>query len=390
MKIIWSVLTFDNPKTGGEKAFARLAELLKSRGVTIVKTYRENKDRVGVLKKVTINFSNFRNLLRQDKQAPIFQNLCDYSGFLLANIFLYFFRRKIILFIHEIHEVDKLTQMQRCYRGLVRYIHFWSSSLIVVNSQFTGNWVCNFGNFKKKLFLMYPAIDLKVKNSKKSEKSKSAPINILCVGNIRRKKGQIYLLQAMESVQFDYKLNFVGLTKEKEEDYLDKLQEYIAEKGITDKVHFSGFLKDDKLTEAYQNADIFVLPSIMEEFGMVIFEAMSFGLPIVASKIGGTLEQVNDGHEGFLVPPRDPKALANKLDKLVTDPELRTGMGELGRERAAKLPTMDQVFEEFYQVVAGLSWKGRVPRLNRHSRFPKGKFNGVNIEHRAKGPTIHA
>ena len=133
------------------------------------------------------------------------------------------------------------------------------------------------------------------------------------------------------------------------------LRIYVIENGISDKIDFVGFLNDSQLAVEYQKANIFVLPSIKEGFGMVIFEAMSYGLPFIASKTCGISEQINDGQEGFLVPPGDPKALANKLDKLITDPELPIRMGELGRKRAANLLTIDQVFEEFYQVVAGLS-----------------------------------
>ncbi len=357
MKIIWSLPTFDNPETGGQKIFTRLSELFESKGAIIVKTYWENKGGSGALNKIFINFRNFKILTGQDKQAPIIQVLYHRSEYLLANILLHcLLKRKIILFVDQIYEIDHMPLIQKWIRLLVNYILFWSTSLIVVNSKYTGGWVCSFGDFKTKLLLMYPVMNVKLNVLKRPKLSKKAPVNILCVSNIKENKGQIYLLQAMEYVQKDFKITFVGLVREKE--YMEKLGIYIIENGISGKVHFTGFLSGSQLVEEYQKADIFVLPSLKEGFGMVIFEAMSYGLPFIACKTCGILEQVNDGQEGFLVPPKDPKILANKLDNLIIDGELRIRMGELGRERASKLLTMDQVFEEFYQVVAGLSRNG--------------------------------
>ncbi len=357
MNIIWSLPTFDNPETGGQKVFTRLGELFELKDVTIVKTYRESKEGSGALNKICINLRNLKILAGQDKQAPIIQVLYHRSEYLLANVLLHcLLKRKIILFVDQIYEIDHMPLIQKWIRLLVNYILFWSTSLIVVNSKYTGGWVCSFGSFRTKLFLMYPVMNLKPKVLQRPKPSKNAPVNILCVSNVRENKGQIYLLQALKYVKKDLRITFVGLVYERE--YMERLRIYIIENGISEKVHFTGFLSGSQLVEEYQKADIFVLPSLKEGFGIVIFEAMSYGLPFIASKTCGILEQVNDEQEGFLVPPRDPKALGNKVDNLITDPELRIRMGELGRERASKLLTMDQVFEEFYQVVAGLSRNG--------------------------------
>lgn len=355
MKIIWAIPIFDNPETGGQKVFKRLYELFESKGVNIVKTYWDNKEEKSILNKIFINFRNLKILIGQDKKAPIIQVLYHRSEYLLANILLHFLlKRKIILFVDQIYKIDNILLIKKWVRFLVNnFLFFWSTSLIVVNSKYTGDWICRFGNFKNKLFLMYPVINLRTKNLRVMKESNISPVNILCVSNIKKNKGQIYLLKAMRYIQKDFKITFVGMVHEKE--YMKKLRIYVIENGISDKVHFAGFLSGSQLVEEYQKADIFVLPSLKEGFGMVIYEAMSYGLPFITCKTCGILEQVNDGQEGFVVPPKDPWALANKLDKLITDSELRIRMGQLGRECAAKLPTVDQVFDEFCQIVTDLS-----------------------------------
>ncbi len=204
-----------------------------------------------------MNFRNFKILMSQHKQAPILQNLFNRPEFLLCNVLLHtFFRRKIILFIHEIYEIDHLPLIHKWSLFLVNCIYFWSTSLIVTNSVFTAKWVCRFGNFRRKLFLMYPVVEPLARNLRRRGKPPKGPIRILCVGNIRRKKGQIYLLQAMNYIRHDVEIVFVGLVKEM--DYMDRLQEYILTKGIANKVRFTGFLTGQALSEEYEKADIFV------------------------------------------------------------------------------------------------------------------------------------
>ena len=351
MNIVWCLPTFDHPKTGGEKAIKRLAELLESKGVTLVKGYKEYMNKSGILRKIIINLRNFKILVNQDRNALIIQNLFNPSEFFLSNLVLFFlFRRKIVLFIHEVYEVDHLPVVQKCYYSLINYLAFKTASLIVVNSIYTGNWVCSFGDLKRKTFLMYPIVKRIVADSAKPKKITGDTLKVLCVGNIRRNKGQLYLLHALKGMPENVKSTFAGLVKEK--DYMEMLNKFIEETGISDKVHFAGFLNEFELAEEYQEADIFVLPTLKEGFGLSIWEAMSYGLPVVAIKIGGVVEQVTDGVEGFLVPPGEPKALGEKLNKLIVDPVLRIRMGEFGRQRAAKFPIMDQVFDKFYQVVA--------------------------------------
>jgi glycosyltransferase involved in cell wall biosynthesis len=106
-----------------------------------------------------------------------------------------------------------------------------------------------------------------------------------------------------------------------------------------------GRVPHDVLEDLYRRAAIFVLPSRSEGFGVVVAEAMAFGKPVVASRVGGLAELVDDGTTGVLVPPRRPDLLRAALERLLADPELRRRMGGAGRERIRVMCSWDRVID---------------------------------------------
>jgi glycosyltransferase involved in cell wall biosynthesis len=90
----------------------------------------------------------------------------------------------------------------------------------------------------------------------------------------------------------------------------------------------------DEIEEWYRRADVQVIPSRYEPFGMVVLEGMLHGLPIIATNVGGPAAILDDGRTGLLIPPFDPEALAGALLRLLQDPELRR---RLGAEAAAEV-----------------------------------------------------
>jgi glycogen(starch) synthase len=104
--------------------------------------------------------------------------------------------------------------------------------------------------------------------------------------------------------------------------------------GYADRVHFMGFVAHERLPAVLAHADLLVLPSIYEELGTVLLEAMQAGLPIVASKTGGIPDVIEDGVNGLLVPPGNPGALARAIDRLLADRDLARRLSEEARQRA--------------------------------------------------------
>jgi glycosyltransferase involved in cell wall biosynthesis len=112
-----------------------------------------------------------------------------------------------------------------------------------------------------------------------------------------------------------------------------RLAEQASALGITEAVIFEGYLSQTEVATRLAQADIFVLPSFAEGVPVVLMEALASRRPVVATRVAGVAELVEDGVSGFLVPPGDPVALADRLDRLLTDPALCATMGESGRAR---------------------------------------------------------
>lgn len=142
--------------------------------------------------------------------------------------------------------------------------------------------------------------------------------------------------------------------------YADQVRAQIVGLGLNERVRVHGSQPPERLAAFYADADVFVLPSRSEGFGIVYAEALSGGLPIVATNVGPIPDIVGDA--GLLVPPDDLPALATALERLAEDPDLRSRLGRAALLRADRLPTWDQTAESFRQVVAELLSKRPAPR----------------------------
>lgn len=157
-------------------------------------------------------------------------------------------------------------------------------------------------------------------------------LNILFVGRLEKRKGLRYLLEAFGRLKWDYpylRLIIVGAGSPGKECY-----QIMAERNLQDVV-FVGGVHRDAVRRYFRTCHIFCAPSTgKESFGIVVGEAMASGKPIVASDIAGYASIMTDGQEGFLVPPKDSHALADALQRLIEDADLRRRMGETGRATA--------------------------------------------------------
>jgi phosphatidylinositol alpha-mannosyltransferase len=156
--------------------------------------------------------------------------------------------------------------------------------------------------------------------------------NLLFVGRLEDRKGLIHLLKAyrvLRKAGRDCRLLVVGTGPQERE-----ARRYVMTRRLIG-VEFLGRVTDDEKAQLYRTADVFVSPATgRESFGIVLLEAMAAGRAIVCSDIHGYKGVVRRGEQALLVPPRDAKALAAALSRVLGDPELRARMGELGLARA--------------------------------------------------------
>ncbi|MBI3416137.1 MAG: glycosyltransferase [Verrucomicrobia bacterium] len=179
-----------------------------------------------------------------------------------------------------------------------------------------------------------------------------------CVGRIKLvRKGQEVLIRAAALLaQRGRRAKFVivGSPAPGSENHLEQLQQLVRELGLADRVVFTGEIKDTRTV--YPALDLFVLPSAQPEpFGGVVMEAMAMGVPVIATNIGGSCDQVAEGETGFLVPPADPQALADKIALLMDDTKLRSRMSAAGPRRIKEKFSLTQMvnrFEKLYEELA--------------------------------------
>jgi len=124
---------------------------------------------------------------------------------------------------------------------------------------------------------------------------------------------------------------------------LGELQRLAIALRVADRVHFTGQRPTSTLRDYYSAGDVAVTTPWYEPFGLTPLEAMACGRPVVGSAVGGITFTVQDGVTGYLVPPRDPAALAGRLEQLLTQPALRARMGRAARARVEREFTWETV-----------------------------------------------
>lgn len=150
-------------------------------------------------------------------------------------------------------------------------------------------------------------------------------VRLLFVGRVRPEKGLEYLLEAVSQLRSDKKVEvtIVG-SPEGYGEYRTRLERMAADVGIGARLQWRGYIPHGaRLFRCMREADIFVLPTLSEGTPRVLVEARASGLPVVATAVGGIPRTVIDGYDGLLVLPRNARALAEAIQRIVTDGELR-------------------------------------------------------------------
>lgn len=190
---------------------------------------------------------------------------------------------------------------------------------------------------------------------------------ILTVCTLSPVKGVEYLITAgacLLAQGHDLRLRIVGPSRN---NFLDQLQALAERLEITDAVEFTGAITSGSaLLDTYDDADIFVLPSLSEGTPKVILEAMSRGIPVVATSVGAVSDLIDDERTGLLVPPRSPEAIAAAVERLLGDAELRTRIACQGLKFAHTM-TVEAQTERLAQIITAQTFsreksKGRPVR----------------------------
>jgi D-inositol-3-phosphate glycosyltransferase len=160
---------------------------------------------------------------------------------------------------------------------------------------------------------------------------------ILFVGRIEPLKGVDILINAAAMLESDIDCSVLIVGgDEASSSQVTRLQDLARERGIEHRVAFVGAIDHDKLPLYYNAADVCVVPSHYESFGLVAVEAMASGVPVVASRVGGLTGTVKDGETGYLIPWLCPEPFAERIEMLLENDSLRRNLGEAARDAVSR------------------------------------------------------
>jgi glycosyltransferase involved in cell wall biosynthesis len=177
--------------------------------------------------------------------------------------------------------------------------------------------------------------------------------NLLCVATVTPRKGHLIMVEALAKLaDLPWRLTCIGSTT-RDAGATKAVQDAIAHHSLTGRIALMDEIKPEALRSQYHTADLFVLPSYYEGYGMALAEALSHGLPIVSSKAGAIPATV-PADAGILVPPGDVAALTEALRSVLTDADLRSRLTTAARAAALKLPTWDDAVDRFAAGLVGI------------------------------------
>lgn len=211
--------------------------------------------------------------------------------------------------------------MERCLG------EYAEADAIVVPSQFCKRSFLDHGVPANKVYVIPYGVDLSLFHQQPKEDNR---FRVIFVGGYSLQKGIGYLFDAVRPlVQTGHvEVWLVGGPSPEARHILEKNADLFMDKGFHPRAKLSWF---------YSQASVMVLPSVQDGFGMVILQAMACGVPVIATTHTGASEIITDGHEGFIVPVRDPQAIQEKIEWMLSHPREREAMGEAAMAMVANL-----------------------------------------------------
>ena len=180
------------------------------------------------------------------------------------------------------------------------------------------------------------------------------PIALLSVGSLVPRKGHDVLVSALAKVaDLDWRLTIVG-PRDRDPATTAQLEAQIAALGLARRITLAGAVTPDRLAEFYAAADVFVLASRFEGYGMAFAEAASCGLPMIGTATGAIPDMIRPG-AGLLVPPDDIEALAAALRRLITDRALREHLAAAALAAADRLPTWQASAQRVAETIEAIA-----------------------------------
>ncbi len=263
----------------------------------------------------------------------------------------------LVSLVHHLRCSEQRPAWQNRFYRLIEKHYLQSVDGFIFNSQTTRRVISNvLENTTMPGLVAYPPTDRFGHPVTEAEVAARAqepgPLRVLFLGNLIRRKGLHTLLEAIRLQPSVFRLDIAGgMTAEPK--YAQAMQEKTRILGLESRVSFYGPLEQEALTDRLRAAQVLVVPSSYEGFGIVYLEGMAFGLPAIGTTQGAAPEVITNGHTGYLIEPGDAPTLAERLLRLASDRSLLTDLALHALERYRQQPSWKQTAENIRQFLYG-------------------------------------
>jgi glycogen(starch) synthase len=272
--------------------------------------------------------------------------------------FKHYMKKPMVLTVHST-EVGRAQGLHSPDSFSINGIEWWAmyeADRVIVCSQSMKNEICNHFNLPwEKVDVIPNAIDAtkyQISVDRGAVRQRYGvgygEKLILCVGRLVPQKGIEYFIRAIPSIAKRYpeaKFVIVGEGWSR-----DILEAEARAGGQNRKIQFTGFASDREVINLMTSADVLVVPSVYEPFGIVALEGMATGVPVVASKVGGLSEVIEHDRTGLFVYPRNPESIAWGIDRVLSDPDHAKWLTENAKDKLHKAYSWEAVAMKTVEV----------------------------------------
>ena len=250
-------------------------------------------------------------------------------------------RKKSILQVHGVIAERGLffNTLQELYSFTFGNLTFHNVDKVVCLTNGDAERICRYGCPSKKIDIIPNGVDVSEFHPTSHEESGL----LLWCGRFVQQKGLEYLIEALKCIEAKEKPITIKLMMTGDGPLLSKIYQLVKKNGLSSSVLFMGRVPRKDIPILMSKSSIYILPSLNEGMPYTLLEAMACGKTVIGTNISGIRDIITHGHNGILVPPRDPEALANAILTLSGDKNLRRTLGQNARELMTRRYSWDTI-----------------------------------------------
>jgi glycosyltransferase involved in cell wall biosynthesis len=300
-------------------------------------------------------------LVTQPQLRLVHVHTASYGSFMRKSLVILLarmFGKKVVIHMHGAGFAVFYDKMPVAFRWVIRRVLRSSDVLIALSSQWQNDLyrICQHPDIR----VLYNPTVLKnpvfnepdiAKIAEGCHAGDGGQVNFLFMGRLGQRKGVYDIIKSAQHLQgHNIKIDLYG------DGEVEAIRQQILAAGVADKITVHGWIDGSRKDETFRQANVLLLPSYHEGLPISVLEALAYGLPVLATDVGGIAEAVEDGVNGYLIEPGACETLATRMDQLAASPSLRLEMGKSGYQMAATkfdLSVIMRKLEALYAEIIG-------------------------------------